>query len=139
MLVMDCPRTITQDSRKLSFSQDGDVDSAVSITFSTNGYHLATSHASAAVKFWDLRKQKAIATMNGETSLLKTVTCVAFDDSAKFALLGGDGGIIITVVKEWGTTCKIDSDKPVSGLGWTKAGIASCTDKARAITFLGAP
>lgn len=108
------------------------------ITFSENGYHLATGHASAAVRFWDLRKQKTIATMNGDGSLLDSITTIAYDDSGKYAAFGGNRGIIVTTVKEWGVTTKIEADKPVSGMGWTKTGIATCSDKERAITFYSA-
>jgi WD40 repeat protein len=98
---------------------------------------LATGHQSAAVKFWDLRKQKTIATMNDDASLLGSVESIAFDDSAKFAAMGGTGGLIITTVKEWGVTCKIGSDKPISGLEWTKFGMASCSGKEGAISLYG--
>ena len=117
--------------------QEGDDDTVTSITFSSNGYHLATGHQSAAVKFWDLRKQKTIATINEDASVLSSVVSIAFDDSAKYAAIGGDGGLFVTTVKEWGTTCKLATTKPVSGLKWTKGGIASISDKERPISFHG--
>lgn len=115
------------------------MDAVTAIAFSENGYHLATGHQSAAVRFWDLRKQKTVATMNGDGSLLETVTCVTYDDSAKFVAFGGKGGLVVTTVKEWGVTASVKMDKPISGVGWTPTGIASCSDKERTISFYGAP
>jgi WD40 repeat protein len=140
MLVMfDTSHPMSNDFSHAFATQEGGEDAVTSITFSANGYHLATGHQSAAVKFWDLRKQKVIATMNEDASVLSSVASISFDDSAKFAAIGGEGGLIITTVKEWGTTCKIATNKPVSGLEWTKVGIASTSDKERAISFHGSP
>jgi len=97
---------------------------------------LATGHKSGVVKFWDLRKQKTIATINeGDSAVLNSIVSIAFDDSGKFVALGGDGGLMITAVKEWGITSKITTTKPVSGLEWTKVGIASVSDKEKTISF----
>jgi hypothetical protein len=75
--------------------------------------------------------------MNGDESLLQSITTIAYDDSGKYAAFGGKGGFVITAVKEWGTTAKITADKPISGMVWTKTGIAGCSDKERAISFYG--
>jgi len=77
--------------------------------------------------------------MNGDGSLLETVTSVAFDESGKFAAFGGKGGLVVTTVKEWGATASIKTGKPISGVGWTQTGIATCSDKERAISFYGTP
>lgn len=121
-----------------STMKDGD-DAVTTIAFSDNGYHLATGHQSAAVRFWDLRKQKTIATLNGDGSLLQSITTIAYDDSGKYAAFGGKEGFVITTVKEWGITAKMAADKPISGIVWTKMGIASCSDKERVISFYGPP
>eukprot|EP00428_Durinskia_dybowskii_P011482 CAMPEP_0170218018 /NCGR_PEP_ID=MMETSP0116_2-20130129/8678_1 /TAXON_ID=400756 /ORGANISM="Durinskia baltica, Strain CSIRO CS-38" /LENGTH=484 /DNA_ID=CAMNT_0010468659 /DNA_START=81 /DNA_END=1532 /DNA_ORIENTATION=+ len=100
-----------------STMKDGD-DSVTTISFSDNGYHLATGHASAKVRFWDLRKQEIIATMNGDGSLLQSISSISYDPSGKYAAFGGKGGLVVTTVKDWGTTLKIEVDNPVSGIGW---------------------
>ena len=92
-----------------------------------------------AVRFWDLRKQKTIATIGGDVSLLEAITTVVYDESGKFAAFGGKGGFVITAVKEWGVTAQIKSDKPISGMVWTQSGITGCSDKERAISFYGPP
>jgi len=118
--------------------KEGDDSAVKTISFSENGYHLASSHASAAVRFWDLRKQKLMTTMN-EGGEIESITTVVFDPSAKYAAYGGKSGIVITTIKEWGTTAQISTDKPLSGMAWTpKGAILSCSDKERAISFYGA-
>jgi WD40 repeat protein len=123
----------------LSFVQDGDAEDAlVAVAFSNNGYHLGTAHASATVRFWDLRKQKTLAVMNTSKELLDSVTTLAYDDSGKYVAMGGSGGVRITTVKEWGTTASIATGKkPVSGIVWTQSTIAICSDKERTVRILG--
>ncbi len=75
--------------------------------------------------------------MNGDGSLLDSIATIVYDDSGKYAAFGGNGGIVVTTVKEWGTTTKIEVEKPISGLGWTKTGIFTCSDKERAIALYG--
>lgn len=77
--------------------------------------------------------------MNGDGSLLQSITTIVYDDSGKHAAFGGKGGLVITTVKEWDATAKISADKPTSGMAWTKAGITVCSDKERAISFYGPP
>lgn len=107
------------------------------ITFSNNGYHIATSHASATVRFWDLRKQKTIATLNPDQSQLQSVLSLAFDDSGKYLAYGGKGGVQITTVKEWGVTAKLESKGPVSAVAWGKAMIVTSSTSDRAMQFHG--
>ena len=107
------------------------------IAFSDNGYHLATGHASAKVRFWDLRKQEIIATMNGDGSLLQSISNIIYDASGKYAAFGGRGGLVVTTVKDWGTTLRITVDNPISGMGWTKRGIASCSEREQVVSFYG--
>eukprot|EP00980_Cylindrotheca_fusiformis_P008941 scaffold1909_cov130-Cylindrotheca_fusiformis.AAC.8 len=116
--------------------QDGD-DAIVAIAFSNNGYHLATAHKSAAVRFWDLRKQKTIATLNPDKSLLASVTSLAYDASGKYLAYGGKDGVQVTTVKDWGSTASLDSKSPVSGLVWGGTLIISCGEKERDVSFHG--
>ena len=97
---------------------------------------MATSHASAAVKFWDLRKQKTLTVLNKQKDLLKSVTALAYDPSGQYVAMGGDGGIKITIVKKWGIAASMDS-KVVSGMAWSKDSLASCSSKERAVHFYG--
>jgi WD40 repeat protein len=94
------------------------------------------AHDSAKVTFWDLRKQKALATIKDE---LDSVTAVTFDKGGKYAAMGGKGGVKITTVKEWGITASLESKHPASGLVWTKSTLAFSSDKDRAVHFFGVP
>lgn len=107
------------------------------IAFSGNGYHLATGHKSATVRFWDLRKQKTIGIMNEGASLLTSIATICFDASAKYAAFAGKEGIVVTTVKEWKATSKVELGKPISGIAWHQSGISSCSEKERAVAFIG--
>ncbi|KAL3934204.1 MAG: hypothetical protein SGBAC_010026 [Bacillariaceae sp.] len=110
-------------------------DSVEAITFSNNGYHVATAHATATVRFWDLRKQKTIATLNPDKSLLDSVSTLAFDESGKYLAYGGKGGVQITAVKAWGETAKLTSKSPVSAIAWGKAMIVVTADGDRVVSI----
>ena len=98
---------------------------------------MATSHSSAAVRFWDLRKQKTIASLNQEKGL-NTVTSLAFDDSGKYLAYGGKGGVEITTVKEWKTTASFAGKSVVvSGIVWGESMVMKCNDKGREVEFYG--
>ncbi|CAJ1934815.1 unnamed protein product [Cylindrotheca closterium] len=110
-------------------------DSVEAIEFSNNGYHVATSHSSATVRVWDLRKQKTIATLNPDKSLLEAVSTLAFDESGKYLAYGGKGGVQITAVKEWGETAKLASKSPVSAIAWGEAMIATTAEGDRVVSI----
>lgn len=116
--------------------------------FSENGYHLATAHqTSSTVRVWDVRKQKAIATLNSSTdngdenAVLKSVSCLTFDDSGKYLAYGGDGGVHVTTIKEWGLTAQIPLDHEVTGVAMytndTNKWMATCSVKERPVRFHG--
>jgi WD40 repeat protein len=94
------------------------------------------AHDSAAVTFWDLRKQKTLATIKDE---LDSVTTVAFDKGGKYAAMGGKGGVKITTVKEWGITSSLESKHPASGLVWNKSTLAVSSGNERAVHFFAVP
>jgi len=110
-------------------------DSVEAIAFSNNGYHVSTSHASATVRFWDLRKQKTIATLNLDKSLLESVSSLAFDTSGKYLAFGGKGGVQISTVKQWGETAKLASKSPVSAIAWGEEMIATTSEGDRVVSF----
>ena len=97
---------------------------------------MATGHKSTSTRFWDLRKQKTIGTINDDKTL-SSIDAIAFDASGKYAAVGGDGGLMITTVKEWGKTATIVAKKGIADLVWTKEGLASCSNKERPVTFYG--
>ena len=114
-------------------------DKVVAMEWSSNGYHLASAHASGVVRVWDLRKAKMIAELNnGGDDDLKSVSSLAFHEGGKYLAYGGGGGIHITMAKEWKVLAKIDSVKSASGLVWSSEWMASSTSSGRAVTFHGA-
>jgi pre-mRNA-processing factor 19 len=122
----------------ISLQEGDDGDAIAAIEFSNNGYHIAVAHHSGVVRALDLRKQKAIATLN-ESGELKAVTSVAYDPSGKYLAYGGTGSIAITTVKEWGSTATIAVHKSASSLVWGgKSGLIACSDKERQVRFFGA-
>ena len=114
---------------------EGD-DPVTCIAISENGYTIAVSHASAVVRVWDVRKNKLAATMN---DLFGSVGVVAFDKSGKYLAMGGDSGVKITTVKQWGTTASYETKNPISGVVWSKTGLETCSDKDRSIHFFSSP
>ena len=121
-------------SRQEGEEQDG----ITAIAFSNNAYHIAAGHDSAAVRFWDLRKQKVIATLKDDESL-ESIQTIAFDKAGKYAAVGGKGGVKITTVKEWGTTASLETKYPVSGIVWSKSMLEVSCDRERAVQLYGVP
>jgi WD40 repeat protein len=111
-------------------------DPVTCVAISENGYTFAASHASAAVRAWDMRKQKVVSTMEG---MLKSVDVVAFDKSGKYLAMGGEDGVKVTTVKQWGTTATYETKMAISGVVWSKAGLEACSDKERSIHFFQRP
>jgi pre-mRNA-processing factor 19 len=121
--------------RSMMLKQEGDhVDPLSAVSFSSNGYHIGAAHGSAAVYFWDLRKQKVVAALKDQ---LDSVAVVAFDKSGKYAAMGGKGGVKITTVKEWGTTASLDFKHPINGLVWSKSTFQVSSEKDRAVHYFG--
>ena len=113
-------------------------DAVVVIAFSSNGYHVAAAYASGAVRVWDMRKTKMLAELNvsedaGEKKL-SAVTALAFHPDGKYLAYGGQGGVHITMVKEWKILAKLDGTYALSIL-WDQQWIASISDKKRTVLF----
>ena len=123
--------------------EGGEGDAITTVAVSNNGYHIAAGHDSTAVHFWDLRKQKIVATLDKQLESIKTVS---FDRAGKYAAMGGKGGVKITTIKEWGTTATYETKKPVSGIVWSNSSKSntnimlevSC-DGERAVQLFGVP
>ena len=92
---------------------------------------------SGTVRFWDLRKQKVVATFKDEK--LESINTVTFDKAGKYAAMGGKGGIRITTVKKWDTTATLETKNPVSAIVWSKSTLEASFDKERAVQYYGVP
>ncbi|EEC42741.1 predicted protein [Phaeodactylum tricornutum CCAP 1055/1] len=112
-------------------------DAVTNLAFSSNGYHIASSYASGKVVVWDLRKLKALATLNTEgDDILGTVHAISFDPSGKYLAFGGPGSVRISTVKEWKITASFDVSL-ASCLVWGDNWLAVSSEKKREIGFFG--
>lgn len=78
---------------------DGHKSPVVSMSFSENGYHLATA-AADGVKLWDLRKVKNFKTLTPFAAGVKT-GAVKFDMSGLYLAVGGSDARVYGVKQEW--------------------------------------
>jgi hypothetical protein len=69
--------------------------------------------------------------------ILESVETLAYDESGKFLASGGEGGVRVTTVKEWGTAASISTKHPVSGIAWSESTLEICSEKERAVHFYG--
>ena len=126
----------------LGFRKEGEEGEATTaVAISNNGYHIAVGYDSSTVKFWDLRKQKVVATLEKQLDSIETVT---FDKAGKYAAMGGKGGVKITTIKEWGTTASFETKHPVSGIVWNSIKSSNTllevsTNGQRAVQLFGVP
>lgn len=111
-------------------------DAVVCVTVSNNGYHIASSNKSGSVAVWDLRKQKLVATLNeGQSTGLDSVHAVDFDPSGKYLAFGGEKGIRVSTVKEWGVTATFNSAADL--LSWAGAAmLVSSGRKGRKVNII---
>lgn len=110
-------------------------DAVVCLTFSSNGYNVASAHASGAVKVWDMRKSKFVAEVNiSGDDVLKSVTALAFHPDGKYLAYGGQGGLHITLLKEWKVSASL-AIKVATSILWDPKWIATASDRGRTVTF----
>lgn len=88
------------------------------LTFSENGFILATASNDGSVKIWDLRKLKSTKTI--EMADKSPATSVAFDYSASYLAIGtGNGVRVVTTGKEWADIMSFaPHSKAVTGVAW---------------------
>mmetsp|Transcript_12785 Transcript_12785/g.32935 ORF Transcript_12785/g.32935 Transcript_12785/m.32935 type:complete len:502 (+) Transcript_12785:196-1701(+) len=100
---------------------DSHIGPITSLSFSENGYYLATS-ASDGVKLWDLRKLKNFKTLTPfEDSV---TTCCSFDKSGNWLGVGGADARIYGVKQDW-SLIRVLPDLPTKGvrsLAWGDLG-----------------
>ena len=87
------------------------------------------------MKVWDLRKNKLLAEVNTSGDhVLKSVTALAFHPDGKYLAYGGQGGLNITMIKEW-KVCASLGIKIATSILWDPQWIASASDRGRSVTF----
>ncbi|KAJ3167049.1 hypothetical protein HDU88_002385 [Geranomyces variabilis] len=79
------------------------------VSFSENGYHLATcSDAEAVVRIWDLRKMTNLRTIEIEGAKAKGCTAVQFDFSGQFFGVACGGELRTYRIKQWDQLCNLE-------------------------------
>ena len=111
---------------KVAAKVEGHVGAVTSMSFSENGYYLATC-AQDGVKLWDLRKLK-----NFKSVEAAGVKCVRFDLSGHYLAVGGADACVHNVKAEWEVVKRWEASKaPVNALEFAadaKALFAGCSD-----------
>ena len=111
---------------KVAAKVEGHVGAVTSMSFSENGYYLATC-AQDGVKLWDLRKLK-----NFKSVEAAGVRCVRFDLSGHYLAVGGADACVHNVKAEWEVVKRWEASKaPVNALEFAadaKALYAGCGD-----------
>ncbi|KAJ3182776.1 hypothetical protein HDU87_008115 [Geranomyces variabilis] len=78
------------------------------VSFSENGYHLATcSDAEAVVRIWDLRKMTNLRTIEIEAAKAKGCTAVRFDYSGQFFGVACGDELRTYRIKQWDQLCNL--------------------------------
>lgn len=77
---------------------EGHSSPITALSFSENGYYLATS-AADGVKLWDLRKLKNFKSLEPYEG--SATTCLAFDSSGHYLAVGGKDARVYGVKQDW--------------------------------------
>jgi len=107
-----------------------------SMSFSENGYYLATGSADATVKIWDLRKLKNLVSLH--TSQHTPVSSVRFDYSGQF-LAVGSSEVSVFESKKWGVVQNWNvEDDQVTGVQFGKcAGLLASSTGSGSLRLYG--
>jgi len=109
-------------TQKCVASFDGHSGSISSLSFSENGYHMASA-ADDGIKVWDLRKLKNIKSLApwGEGPKTAPATAVSFDYSGLFLAVGGADARVYGVKQDWEMVKSFDAlpKKGVGALAWS--------------------
>ncbi len=93
---------------------EGHTQEVTSVSFSENGYHMASASADGTVRLWDLRKLKNIKILElGK----EPVSTVAFDSSGQYLACGAGHELKLFSVKGWEPLHTLkDHAGPVTGV-----------------------
>lgn len=97
---------------------EGHTDGITSISFSDNGYFMATSSKDGSVRIWDLRKLKCRETIPLCEGV--AVNSVAFDNSGSYLAANAGNDIkIFSTGKQWNELATLEGhDASISSLSW---------------------
>ena len=113
-------------TQKSVAKMEGHVGAVTSLSFSENGYYMATA-AGDGVKLWDLRKLKNFKSLDAADA-----RGVAFDHSGHYlAVVGGSEARVCNVKAEWETVKVWETPKPAHAVAFApdaKAVYVGCAD-----------
>ena len=113
-------------TQKSVAKMEGHVGAVTSLSFSENGYYMATA-AGDGVKLWDLRKLKNFKSLDAADA-----QGVAFDHSGHYlAVVGGSEARVYNVKSEWETVKVWETPKPAHAVAFApdaKAVYVGCAD-----------
>ncbi len=84
---------------------DGHSAPISSVSFSENGYHLASCDEGGTVKLWDLRKLKELKSFQ----VAGAGASVAFDSSGKYLVVATATNVVVREVKPWSDLVSIEA------------------------------
>ena len=135
----DPPRLLAPaQSAVATFAEHTGGGSIGSLSFSENGYSLASAGSDGAAKIWDLRKLSVSHSLtlapraSTAGAAPAAVTAVSFDVSGLY-LAGGDAGGAVEVwgTKDWAPLAAFnDCTGPVTGVAWGPRAASLVTSSA---------
>jgi len=84
---------------------DGHASPVTSVSFSENGYHLASCDEGGVVKLWDLRKLKELKSFQVDGA----GASVAFDSSGKYLVVATASSVVVREVKPWSDLVSVEA------------------------------
>jgi pre-mRNA-processing factor 19 len=105
-------------TNKIVAQYEGHTQSVTSLSFSENGYHLASGSNDGTVKLWDLKNSRNFKTFE----IGSNVNCVKFDESGNYLSAGSSAGSVhVYQNKVWEEISKqTEHKKSVTGVGFGK-------------------
>ena len=104
------------------------------LSFSENGYYLATGAADSTVRLWDLRKLKTFQTL----ACPGPVHSVSFDNSGQALVTGSSNALGIYETKSWESLAAFEPGSAVTSVAiGPQAGVLACGTGAGIVALYG--
>ncbi|RXW18917.1 hypothetical protein EST38_g6935 [Candolleomyces aberdarensis] len=107
------------------------------LSFSENGYHLASPNSQSTVAVWDLRKEKTAHVIDLGDDF--KVNKVLYDHSAQFLSVAGSQGARVFANKSWEELLRLDEGGEVSDIAFGEQGKEIWGATGREVRIWGAP